>query len=125
MLPGLNTPRSPKQPPRAPVGAVGALVSAIGFGVALWHGWDLTQDRYSAQDVAQSVDLNLAMDLSRIPDQVLSEDQLIERRERIHQGVQAQIQAEKKQTRSNALAGLIVGFVGLAQIWAARKLQSG
>lgn len=107
--------RAPRVPP---AGAVGALLAAIGFGVASWYGWAWYQvPKWSEQDIQGSVELNLALDLSRLPPDGQPSPEALDRlRGQIRQEVEAQIAAQSDEPRSWTMAGLLIGVFGLAQM---------
>lgn len=115
--------RAPKAPPAA---AVGALVAAVGFGVAGWHGWEWYRlPSWSEQDIAGSVELNLALDLSRLPPDSVPAESQERMRAQIRREVEAQIALESKTPRDWTFAGLLMGGFGLLQMlirsWLARR----
>lgn len=106
--------RSPGGPPP---GAVGGLIAAIGFGIAAWYGYEWYRvPRWSEQEIVGSVELNLALDLSRLPpDSVppVTQDRM---RAQIRREVEAQIAREVEAPRQWTIAGLLMGVLGLVQI---------
>ena len=107
--------RAPRLPP---AGAVGALLAAIGFGIASWYGWAWYHvPKWSEREIVGSVELNLALDLSRLPpDQQpspVAQDRL---RAQIRQEVEKQIAAESEEPKSWTMAGLMIGIFGLVQM---------
>lgn len=106
------TPRLP------PAGAVGALLAAIGFGVAAWYGWAWYHvPKWSEQEIVGSVELNLALDLSRLPpDQQPPPDAQNRLRAQLRQEVEKQIAAESEEPKSWTMAGLLIGVFGLIQM---------
>lgn len=110
-----------------PPGAVGALVAAIGFGVACWYGWDWYHlPRWSERDITASVELNLALDLSRLPPDSLTPETQDRMRMQLRREVEEQIAREAEGPRGYTLAGLVIGLFGIAQMairgWLARRL---
>lgn len=104
---------------RRPVGSAGLLVAIFGLGFAIWYGWEWYRlPTWSEAEIEQSVELNLALDLSRRSGPELSEAEVEQRREQVDAEVRANIAAERDRPRSYALTGLIVGLVGLAQMGA-------
>lgn len=102
---------------RPPPAAVGALVAALGFGLALWHGWDWYQlQRWTAAEIEQSVDLNLALDLSRTQTAAPSAEETHAMRDRIRAELQAEIEKELEKPRGYVVAGVIIGLFGLGQM---------
>ncbi len=112
-------------PRTPPPGAVGMLVAAIGFGIAGWYGWEWYHlPRWSEQDIAGSVELNLALDLSRLPPDGISPQLQDQMRLQLRREVEEQIARESEMPRGYTLAGLVIGLFGLAQMairsWLAR-----
>lgn len=108
-----------------PPGAVGALVAALGFGLACWNGWDWYQlPRWTEQDIVASVELNLALDQSRLPPDSLTPQMQQRMRIALRREVEEQIAQETKQPREFTIAGLVIGLFGLMQFalrtWLAR-----
>lgn len=106
------------RPPRLPpAGAVGALLAAIGFGIAAWYGWAWYHvPRWSAQEITGSIELNLALDLSRLPADSVPPDQQARMRAQIRQEVEARIEHELETPRSLTFAGLMMAVFGLVQM---------
>lgn len=107
-------------------GAVGALIAAIGFGVAVWYGWEWYHvPRWSEQEIVGSVELNLALDLSRQPPDSLTAEARDQLRAQIRREVEAQIAREVEEPRGYTLAGLAIGMFGLLQMalrtWLGRR----
>lgn len=104
-------------PRTPPPGAVGALLAAIGFGVAAWHGWAWYQTpRWSESEIAGSVELNLALDLSRRPPGSVAPQVLEQMRVQIRREVEAEIDKERETPRGYTWAGLAIGLFGLVQM---------
>lgn len=115
-----TAPRTP------PAGAVGALLAAIGFGVASWYGWAWYQlPRWSEYEITGSVELNLALDLSRRPPESITPEVKERMRAQIHREVLAEIEKERELPRGYTWAGLVIGLFGLAQMlirnWLSRR----
>ena len=105
--------RSPRLPP---AGAVGALLAAIGFGVAAWYGWAWYHvPQWSEKEITGSVELNLALDLSRLPQGSVTPETQDRMRAQIRREVEAQIAKESELPRGLTLAGLLMGVFGLVQ----------
>lgn len=108
-----------------PPGAVGALMAAIGLGIACWYGWAWCQlPRWSEQDIANSVELNLALDLSRLPPDSVDAATQDRLRAQIRRELDVQLAKEIEEPRAWTLAGLLMGVFGLLQMgirtWLAR-----
>ncbi|MGQ0528674.1 MAG: hypothetical protein ACT4PG_02420 [Panacagrimonas sp.] len=115
-----------RSPGRPPAGAVGALIAAVGLGVAGWYGWDWYQlPRWSEADIRASVELNLALDLSRTPQAATTVDAQNLLRQGIRRELEAEIARERETPRAYTLAGMIMMALGVAQMlirtWLARR----
>jgi len=106
--------RSPGGPPP---GAVGGLIAAIGFGIAAWYGYEWYRvPSWSEQEIVGSVELNLAMDLGRLPPDSVPPDTQDRMRAQIRREVEAQIALEAQAPRQWTIAGLLMGVLGLVQM---------
>ena len=99
---------------------------AIGLGVAAWYGWAWYHvPRWTEKDIAGSVELNLALDLSRLPPQSVTPQAQERMRTQIRHEVEAQIAKETEEPRGYTYAGLLMAAFGLAQMalrtWLARR----
>lgn len=117
VTPGRRTP---------PPGAVGAAVAAIGLGVAAWYGWAWYQvPRWSEAELRASVELNLALDLSRLPQGSVDTPTQERMRAQIRRELEAEIEKEVEEPRELTLAGLLMAFFGFVQMgvrsWLARR----
>lgn len=100
-----------------PPGAVGALLAAIGLGIAAWYGWAWYQvPKWTEQEIKDSVELNLVLDLSRVPPNSVPAENLTRMRAQIRREVEAQIEKDVEGPRSWTLAGLLMGAFGLVQM---------
>lgn len=111
---------------RPPPGAVGALIAAVGLGVAGWYGWDWYQlPHWTETDIRASVELNLALDLSRTPQAATTVDAQNLLRQNIRKELEAEIAREREVPRGYTLAGLAMMAFGFAQMlirtWLARR----
>lgn len=111
-----------------PPGAVGALIAAIGLGVACWYGWDWYHlPRWTERDITASVELNLALDLSRLPPDSITPQMQDRMRIDLRREVEEQIAHESEQPRGFTIAGLVMGLFGLVQMfvrnWFARSAR--
>lgn len=102
------------------------LVAAVGFGIAGWYGWEWYHlPRWSEPDIAASVELNLALDLARLPPDSVPPETQDRMRMQVRREVLEQIARESEQPRGYTLAGLAIGFFGLVQFavrsWLARR----
>lgn len=107
-----------RRPAKAPPpGAVGALIAAIGFGVACWYGWAWYQvPRWSEQEIEGSVELNLALDLSRLPPGGVTSQMKDRMRAQIRRELEEQISGESDEPRQLTMAGLLMALFGLVQM---------
>jgi hypothetical protein len=104
------------KPRLAPPGATGALIAAIGFGAALWFGWERFHLRaWTPTEIEQSVDLNLALDLSKRQGPALSDGEVQLLREDIREEVRMNIARDRERPGSYMLIGLLVGLIGVGQ----------
>jgi hypothetical protein len=100
-----------------PPGAVGGLIAAIGFGIAAWYGYEWYRvPRWTEQEIVGSVELNLALDLSRVPPDSVPRETQDRMRAQIRRDVEAQIARESEKPRSWTLSGLLMGVLGLVQL---------
>ena len=100
-----------------PGGGAGALMIAFGLGLALWFGWDWYHlPRWSEQEIQGSVELNLAMDLSRQPEGSVSDAEKTRMRSSIRREIEAEIAREAEEPRGYTFAGLIIAVLGLVQM---------
>lgn len=106
-------------------GSVGALMIAVGLGVALWFGWDWYHlPKWTEQDIRASVELNLALDLGRTPEQVVGEAEQQRMRASIQREVEAEIAREAEEPRGFTFAGLAIAAFGLVQMLIRRRMAS-
>lgn len=106
--------RAPGSPPPA---AVGGLIAAIGFGIAAWYGYAWYRvPGWTEQEIAGSVELNLALDLSRQPPDSVPPETQDHLRAQIRREVEAQIAREVATPRQWTIAGLLMGALGLVQM---------
>ena len=99
----------------------GALLVAFGLGVMLWYGWDWYHlPRWSAGEIEQSVELNLALALRRTGAQMPDPVQAEAMRARIRRELLAEIAREQEQPRGYTMAGLVIALFGFAQIFIRR-----
>ncbi len=109
-----------------PAGAVGALLAAIGFGVAAWYGWAWYHvPHWSEKEITGSVELNLALDLSRLPQGSVAPAAQDHMRAQIRGEVETQIAKESELPRGLTLAGLLMGVFGVVQAAVRIRLARG
>lgn len=100
-----------------PPGTVGGLIAAIGFGVAAWYGYEWYRvPRWTEAEIVGSVELNLALDLSRVPPESVPRETQDRMRAQIRREVEAQIARESETPRAWTISGLLVGLLGLVQM---------
>lgn len=100
-----------------PPGAVGGLIAAIGLGIAAWYGYEWYRvPRWTEAEIVGSVELNLALDLSRQPPDSVPREAQERMRAQIRREVEAQIARESETPRSWTIAGLLMGLLGLVQM---------
>ena len=100
-----------------PPGAVGGLIAAIGLGIAAWYGYEWSRvPRWTEAEIVGSVELNLALDLSRQPPGSVPPETQDRMRAQIRREVEAQIEREVETPRAWTFSGLLMGALGLAQL---------
>jgi hypothetical protein len=103
--------------------ALPATLFLVGLGLSLHYGhawWRLPV--YTEQELENSVELNLALDLQREHrDQPASDSELAKRREQLRAEVLALVYAEKKEKQSGLTAGLLMLTLSLSYfVWLTR-----
>ena len=105
-------------------GGAGALMIAFGLGVALWYGWDWYHiPKWSEQEIQNSVELNLQLDLARLGESAVSQAEKNRLRESIRLEVEAEIAKETEKPRGYTYAGLMIAVLGLVQMQVRRWLM--
>lgn len=100
-----------------PPGAVGGLIAAIGFGIAAWYGYEWYRvPHWTEAEIVGSVELNLALDLSRVPPDSVPRETQDRMRAHIRREVEAQIARESEGPRNWTFSGLLMGVLGLVQM---------
>ena len=100
-----------------------ALLFAAGLGMSLHYGhawWQLPS--YTPEEIEQSVDLNMALDSQHkglAEASVLLAQQAVVRRE-----VLEEISKERRDVQSYFLAGVVLTFMGLANLWFLRRYSA-
>lgn len=104
--------------------AFGLVLAAIGLGVVLWYGEQRARlPQWSEAEIAQSVELNLQLDLQRRgPHLQPSEDRLAALRRTLRAEVEAEIRREREQLDRWIGAGLLLLVFGAGQ-WFADVLR--
>lgn len=99
-----------------PPGATGVLIAAIGFGMALWFGWDRYHlHHWTPEEIEQSVDLNLALELSQRQGPALADSEVRVLREDIREEIHVEIARDRERPGSYMLVGLLIGLIGVGQ----------
>jgi hypothetical protein len=100
-----------------PPGAVGALIAAVGLGIAAWYGYEWYRvPRWTEAEIVGSVELNLALDLSRVPPDSVPPETQERMRAQIRREVEAQIARESETPRNWTYSGLLMALLGLLQM---------
>jgi hypothetical protein len=104
--------------------AFGLVLAAIGLGVVLWYGEQRARlPQWSEAEIAQSVELNLQLDLQRRgPHLQPGEDRLEALRRTLRAEVEAEIRREREQLDRWIGAGLLLLVFGAGQ-WFADVLR--
>jgi uncharacterized protein HemX len=104
--------------------AFGLVLAAIGLGVVLWYGEQRARlPQWSEAEIAQSVELNLQLDLQRRgPHLQPSEERLEALRRTLRAEVEAEIRREREQLDRWIGAGLLLLVFGAGQ-WFADVLR--
>lgn len=112
-------------PPR--LSALPAALFLAGLGLSLHYGneWRALP-RYSAAEIAQSVELNLALDLRRqAPDAPPPDEAALDRlRERIGTELRAEIERERREVLRGFGAGALALALSLGQMFWLRRQAS-
>lgn len=92
------------------------MLATFAIGVLSWYGWDwYVTPHYSEQDIAQSAETNLILDMVRRPPEQRPADlagvNLL--RSQIRAELEAQIAAEREEIESGLAAGLICLILAL------------
>jgi len=98
------------------------LLGAAGLGLCAWYGQDwLALPHYSKADIDRSAQLNLAVDLTRIPQNLQpAADQHAEMLKNERQEVVNDISLQRKKTQAGFGAGLILLVLSAGQFLALR-----
>lgn len=108
---------------------VAVLFAAAGLGLSLYGGYRLqTMPVYSEKDLDLATELNLSLDLARIP---ADRQPPAEELPKLREGVRAEVEADMSRDRNLAKSWLQTGLVLLAmsvmqvllQHWTARSLR--
>lgn len=101
-----------------------ALLFAVGLGMLMFYGhawWRLPD--YSGDDIEQSVELNLAIDLQRRGTSGgLGAEQVERLRAQVRDEVRAAIAADQYEALRYIGIGLLLTVMGLAQMWLLRRM---
>lgn len=115
------------QPERKPLLAtLPALMFAAGLGMAMYYGYSWWRlPHYSAEDIAQSVELNMAIDLQRRGQSLSTDAAQIERlREQVHAEVVAAIDKDRYEAQRYFGIGLVMMVLGLVQMILLRRMAA-
>lgn len=103
-----------------------ALLFAVGLGMLMFYGhawWRLPH--YSADDIEQSVELNLAIDLQRRGSSGGFSPEQVERlRAQVRNEVLAAIAADEHEALRYLGIGLLLTVMGLAQMWLLSRMAA-
>jgi hypothetical protein len=110
----MNTSPRPARNPRV----VPVVIFLAGLGIAGYYGLAWYQlPRWSDQEIEQSVELNLAMDIARMGPQLKPNGEKLDRlRALVRQEVREDIQRELKTVQLRFSAGLVATVIGLGQL---------
>ncbi len=123
-----NTFKNPKRmKKRSPVGFPAALF-AVGLGMSMYYGYAWYQlPVYNDAELAQSVDINLAMDMQRQNKPMPTDPaKLAELKAAVRADLDAVVSKERRETLGAFSAGLIGLLLALGQfllLWRLRKRQ--
>lgn len=103
-----------------------ALMFAVGLGMLMFYGhawWRLPA--YSAEDIEQSVELNMAIDLQRRGTSGRLNHEQVERlRTQLRDEVVAAIAADEREALRYIGIGLLLAVMGLGQMWLLRRMAA-
>lgn len=108
---------------------VALLFAVIGLGLSLYGGYRLqTLPVYNEQDLALATELNLSLDLARIPsDRQPPAEELPKLREAVRAEVEADTSRDRKLAKSWLQTGLVLLAMAVLQVllqrWTARSLR--
>ncbi len=100
-----------------------AMMFAVGLGMAMHNGYTLWRlPHYSAAEIEQSTEFNLAADLTRREPGFAADAAQVERlRAQVRGEVVAAIAAERRGPQRYAAIGLLLSALGLAQLLLLRR----
>lgn len=106
--------------------ALPALLFAVGLGMLMFHGhawWRLPA--YSADDIEQSVELNMAIDLQRrATTGGFSPEQVERLRAQVRDEVVAAIAADQNEALRYMGIGLLLTLMGLSMMWLLNRMAA-
>jgi len=108
---------------------VALLFAASGLGLSLYGGYRLqTLPVYSEKDLALATELNMSLDLARIPpDRQLPAEELPKLREAVRAEVEANTSRDRNLAKSWLQTGLVLLAMSVMQVllqrWTARSLR--
>lgn len=112
--------------PKSRFAALPAMMFAVGLGMAMYNGyawWQLPQ--YSAEEIEQSVDLNLALDFQRRGTAPPTDEATVQQlRDGVRQELVATIDRERTEVKGYAGTGLILAAIGFAQMILMRRMAA-
>ena len=110
----MNTSPSLARNPRS----LPVLILLAGLGIAGYYGFAWYQlPKWSDQEIEQSVELNLAMDVARMGPQLKPEGEKLDQlRALVRQEVRGEIQRELKTAQLRFSVGLVAIVIGLGQL---------
>lgn len=106
--------------------ALPAMMFAVGLGMAMYNGYAWRQlPDYNAEEIEQSVDLNLALDFQRRGTPPPADEAEVRKlRNGVRQELLATIERERTEVKGYAGTGLILAAVGLAQMILMRRMAA-
>jgi len=100
-----------------------ALLFAVGLGMVFYYGeawWSLPS--YSAEEIEQSVNLNLAMDLQRQGSAAPAPTEAL--REQLRAEVVAAIAEDENTIKGYFATGCVLTLMGFAHLWLLRRFAA-
>ncbi len=112
--------------PKTRFSAIPALLFSVGLGLVFYYGSLWAQlPVYSPAEIAQSVEINLALDLQRRGATMAADSLEAQRlREALHTELLAEIQRERREAQRLVGAGLVALLMGLTQMFLLRRMTA-